>query len=87
MTSTFTLKFLLVMLAMAAADWCWTKYMLYAASRDALKAAFWSSMIIACGAFTVTNYVEDPRLIVAALIGAFVGTYYAVEHGKETVDE
>jgi hypothetical protein len=82
---TFAVNFVLVALAMAAADWCWTKYFLHTAAGRAVSAAFWSTAIIGVSAFSVTSYVEDKRLIVAALIGAWVGTYFAVR-GSRTSD-
>lgn len=80
----FAIKFTLVALAMAAADWCWTKYMMHAAAHQAARAAHWSTAIVAVSAFSVTSYVHDPRLLVAALLGAWAGTYYAVRHGAPT---
>lgn len=77
---TFWTQFVLVALAMAAVDWAWTKYMMHAAEKQALPAASWSAAIIGISAFSVTSYVDDHRLILAALIGAWVGTYYAVKH-------
>lgn len=79
---TFWVQFVLVAVAMAAADWCWTKYMMHASAHRAVPAAWWSAAIIGVSAFTVTSYVEDHRLIIAALIGAWAGTYYAVIHTK-----
>jgi len=76
----FLLKFLTVAVAMAVADWCWTKYMMHASAHRAALAAHWSAAIIGVSAFTVTSYVSDHRLIIAALIGAWAGTYYAVKH-------
>lgn len=83
----FALRFVLVAVAMAVVDWCWTKYMLHAAAHHAGLAAFWSAAIIGISAISVTNYVEDHRLIFAALIGAWVGTYYAVRHSAGTKNE
>ncbi len=79
---TFWLQFVLVAAAMAAADWCWTKYMMHASAHRAALAAHWSAAIIGVSAFTVSSYVDDHRLIAAALVGAWIGTYYAVRHTK-----
>nr|WP_258192011.1 hypothetical protein [Nitrosomonas nitrosa] len=46
--------------------------------RKAHPAAFWSAMIILVTAFTVTNYVENKIYIVAAFIGAYLGTFGTV---------
>lgn len=69
------IRFALVFLAVALADVCWTKYMQKVAEKLAHASAFWSAAIIALGAFTVTEYVQDRWLIVAAILGAYVGTW------------
>jgi hypothetical protein len=72
------IKFLLIMIAMALADVCWTLYFIDVEERKAHPAAFWSAMIILVTAFTVTNYVENKIYIVAAFIGAYLGTFGTV---------
>lgn len=67
-------KFLLIVLAVTLADVCWTKYFLATADRRAATAGAWSSFIILLGAYTTINYVHNPLFIVAAMIGAFIGT-------------
>ncbi|HMU63727.1 MAG TPA: hypothetical protein PKD88_07365 [Nitrosomonas sp.] len=67
--------FLLIMVAMAFADVCWTLYFIDVEERKAHPAAFWSAMIILVTAFSVTNYVENKIYIAAAFIGAYIGTY------------
>lgn len=66
--------FLLIVLAMAVADVCWTLYFIDVAERKAHAASFWSAMIILVHAFTVTTYVENKIYISAAFIGAYLGT-------------
>jgi hypothetical protein len=83
----FAIQFALVALAMALADWCWTKYMMHAAAHRAVRAATWSAAIIGVSAFSVTSYIADPRLIAAALLGAWVGTYYAVMHTRAAAEK
>ena len=48
--------FLLIMIAMALADVCWTLYFIDVEERRAHPAAFWSAMIILVTAFTVTKW-------------------------------
>lgn len=67
--------FLLIMVAMAFADVCWTLYFIDVEERKAHPAAFWSAMIILVTAFSVTNYVENKIYIAAAFMGAYIGTY------------
>lgn len=67
-----------VFVAMAFADFAWAKYTMYLAEKRAHKAAFWSAVIIACGAVTVVSYTESHVLLLPALLGAYVGTLIAV---------
>lgn len=59
------------MLAMILADVCWTLYFIQTEKRDALKAGFWSSMIILVGGFATTEYVHDRIYMIPAMLGAF----------------
>ncbi len=72
------------MVAMALADVCWTLYFIDVEERRAHAAAFWSAMIILVTAFTVTNYVENKIYIVAAFLGAYVGTYVTIQWKRKT---
>lgn len=72
-------KFLGVMVAMILADICWTYYFIKVEERRSLAAGMWSSLIIFFGMFSVINYVDDRSLTIAAILGAFIGTYIAVE--------
>jgi hypothetical protein len=75
----FYLKFLLVFLCVTATDACWAIYILRIAEKKALAASLWGSLISLLAAFTVVSYTEDHRLIVAMVIGAFVGTWLAIK--------
>ncbi len=75
--------FLLIMVAMALADVCWTLYFIDVEERKAHPAAFWSAMIILVTAFTVTNYVENKIYIAAAFIGAYIGTFGTITWKKK----
>lgn len=79
MTTIYVLKFLGVMLAMTLADICWTYYFIKVEERKSLAAGMWSALIIVFGMFSIINYVDDRTLTVAAIIGAFLGTFVAVE--------
>jgi peptidoglycan biosynthesis protein MviN/MurJ (putative lipid II flippase) len=70
----FVAKFVLVMLSMILADVCWTMYFIEVEKRKAIKAGLWSAAILLFGSFITIQYVEDRRLLVAAIIGAFIGT-------------
>lgn len=64
---------------MILADISWTYYFIKVEERKSLSAGIWSALIVVFGIFTTINYVEDRTLIVAAIIGAFIGTFLAVE--------
>jgi hypothetical protein len=81
-TGIYILKFLGVMVSMILADICWTYYFIKVEERKSLAAGIWSSLIIVFGMFSVINYVDDRSLTIAAIIGAFIGTYVAVEVKK-----
>lgn len=80
----FYLQSALVFLSLVAVDVCWTFYIRKASEGRAIAAATWSALIMICGAFAAISYIEDKRLLPAAILGAFVGTYAAVAYkGKE----
>lgn len=68
------------MLSMILADVCWTKYFMKVAELKAISAGAWSSSIILFGAICTTEYVNDRSLILAAMIGAFIGSSVTVYH-------
>jgi len=70
----FVLKFIAVMSSMALADICWAMYFIEVDKRRAVASGIWGSVIILFSAFTTVHYVEDRRLLVAAVLGAFIGT-------------
>lgn len=79
---SFLVQFALVFFALCAVDMCWTFYIAKVSERRALAAANWSSLIMVCGAFATVSYVEDKRLLIAAVSGAWVGTYLTIRWGK-----
>jgi hypothetical protein len=78
----FTLKFLGVLFAMFCADICWAYYFIKIEERKSLAAGLWASAIYIFGAFTVTSYIVDKRLIAAAILGSFLGTWATVEYKR-----
>lgn len=79
----YILQFILVLVAMAIADVCWTYYFIKIDERKSLAAGLWGSAIYMCGAFGVLSYTEDKSLIIAAVLGSFIGTYATVEYKKK----
>lgn len=78
----YAVKFLLVMLAMALTDVCWTYYFIKVNERRSMQAGFWAILLFFSGAVVTTNYVEDSSMMVAAAIGSFVGTTLTIEYKK-----
>jgi len=78
----YILKFLGVMVSMILADVAWTQYFIKVSERKSLSSGIWSASIIIFGAICTMNYVGDPTMLVAAGIGAFIGTYITVEYKK-----
>jgi hypothetical protein len=82
MTIPFLVKCLLVIIAVTITDIFWTLYISHSAALNKWKASFYASMIIIAGSFTTIEYVNDRRMIIPALIGAFIGTFIPL-HLKE----
>jgi hypothetical protein len=79
----YILQFILVFIAMTIADVCWTLYFISVDERKSVTAGIWGSAIYLCGAFGVLSYTENKSLIIAAVLGSFVGTYLTVEYKKK----
>lgn len=77
------MTFFLVMAAVALADVFWTLYFIATEQRKAAAAAAWSASIVLLSAYTVTEYVHDRKLVIAAVLGAFIGTYATVRFKKK----
>lgn len=78
----YILKFLAVMLSMILADMCWAFYISNVSKEKSIRAGMWSGLILVFGAFTAINYIHDNTLLLAAIIGAFLGTIISVEYNK-----
>ena len=79
---TYALQFLGVLTAMFLADICWAYYFIKIDERRSVAAGVWAVLIYMFGAFTVTSYMQDRTLILAAMIGSFLGTYLTIEYKK-----
>lgn len=80
---SYFLEFLGVLVAMFLADICWAYYFIKIDERRSVAAGIWAVLIYMFGAFTVTSYMSDKTLIIAAMIGSFLGTYLTVEYKKK----
>jgi len=78
----FALKFIIVAVAMFLADVCWTMYFIETEKRKSITAGLWSSAILLFGSVVTINYVDDHRLLAAAIIGSFLGVVATIEYKK-----
>jgi FtsH-binding integral membrane protein len=78
----FALKFIIVTVAMFLADVCWTMYFIETEKRKSITAGLWSSAILLFGSVVTINYVDDHRLLAAAIIGSFLGVVATIEYKK-----
>ena len=78
----FALKFIIVAVAMFLADVCWTMYFLEIERRRSIPAGLWGSAILLFGSAVTINYVDDHRLLIAAIIGSFLGVVATIEYKK-----
>jgi hypothetical protein len=76
----YLIKFIGVAISVALADVCWVKYFHGVEDGNPLKAGLWAVGLIVLGALSIEGYVSDSSLIIAAGIGAFIGTYITVAH-------
>ncbi len=70
--------YLLVFISTFVADLVWARYIAAAAEKRAVAAAWWSAAIIGLGAFNITQYAINWMTVFPALIGAFLGTWFAL---------
>ena len=78
----FAIKFILVMVAMFLTDVCWTMYFVEVEKRKSISAGLWGSAILLFGSVVTINYVDDHRLLAAAIIGSFLGVVATIEYKK-----
>jgi chromate transport protein ChrA len=75
----FIVKFIAVMISVILADIAWTLYFMKVQEEKPVASGVWAALIVIFGAFTVTEYTNDWRMIIAAIIGSFIGTAGTVE--------
>jgi len=66
---------LLVFLTVAVSDGIWTAYIVSTSEHRALTASLWSALLVLASWYIVISYQKDKRMIIPAILGAFVGTY------------
>lgn len=82
LTFDFILQFLGVAALVAASDVCASFYTMATADREPAKAAAWSVAITAFSAVTVVSFMHDLKLIFAAMVGAWIGTYFTIRYAN-----
>lgn len=68
---------------MILTDIVWGVYIKAVGDNKSLRAGLFSSLIMIFGAFSVISYTQDHRLLIAAIIGAFIGTVISVQFHKK----
>lgn len=76
-------QWILVCLVMTVTDVCWALYTKSTATDKAFPAACWAVALFVLGAVTVVSYTTNPVLLIPAAVGAFIGTYIAIDGGKK----
>lgn len=61
----------------AVIDIVWTRCVQYTAQKKPVPAAGTASLLVLLGAFNTLAVVDDPRMVIPAALGAFVGTWWA----------
>jgi hypothetical protein len=83
MTLGFFIHFMGTFTAMLFVDVCWAKYFLSVSKHKPLPSAMWGSLIVLFGAISTINYVQDKWMLVPAVLGAFVGSYFTVRREQK----
>jgi len=78
----FILRFIFVFIISALGDVFWTLYFIEIEKRNAFKAALWGAIIMLIVGTTIINYDFSHYLLIAAVLGGFVGTYFTVKYFK-----
>lgn len=73
------LRFAAVLGAMVLLDVVFGLYILETAQKNSLLASVWAAAIQLCNAVVVVSFVRDWRTVFPAAIGAFIGTWLAIE--------
>ena len=82
LNSDYWIGFISIIIAVALGDVCWTYYFIKVEERKAMSSGIWSGLIMLLGAFSVSHYTIDKTYIIAAIIGAFIGTSGSVWYKK-----
>ncbi len=76
------LRFIITVIIMAVAEMCCTMYIIATEKRQALAAATYCALIVSFSTLLTLNYVDDKKMIVATIVGAFLGTFITIKIKK-----
>lgn len=76
------LKFFETIILMMVTEGSCTMYLIYTEKRNAIKSGLWCSATVLFTSLTIINYVEDKTMIIAAIIGSFLGSYIITKYKK-----
>lgn len=81
------LRALITFAALFVLDVVWARYT--AAITDGRRTAgsSYAAAIIALSAIGTINYIDDPRMILPAMLGAFCGTFIGIPHPNRGADQ
>lgn len=69
------IKFFGIVIMMMIAEMFCTLYIIATEKRQALKAASYCSIMVLLASLITINYVDDKKMLIAEMIGAFFGTF------------
>ena len=78
------MRFVIVFMLAATADFLWAGYISAVSEKKAVRAAAWSMAIAIVGGVIAINFVRAPVLLISLAMGSFVGTYLSIvsDNGK-----
>lgn len=74
--------FILIVIIAAITDMVCGLYLISTEKREALKAGSWCALYVLLCNVIVISFVEDKLMILASVIGAFIGTYLIIRIKK-----
>lgn len=78
----FWLQFIGMILLVTVNDIIWTQYITYIGEKKKYKAAFAAMGLTIGGGLIVTQYIDDPRLLIGCVVGAFVGVVLPMTYNE-----
>lgn len=74
-----SIKYFLVFSAMIVTDYIWSEWMKSVSENKPFRAGLFSVGTVLAGSFVIISYIENPKYLIPACLGAFVGTYISVK--------